>query len=97
MTISAKGVWGVSLAILLFSSLLLPQAQAATKFVANNGIDSSVCGISAATACRSISQAIANAADGDVIIVGPAATVISTTTAHSPIQVMSFSPVPAAV
>src|SRR5258706_5326104 len=71
MTISAKGVWGVSLATLLFSSSLLPQAQAATKFVANNGIDSSVCGTTAATACRSISQAIANAADGDVIVVGP--------------------------
>ena len=71
MTISAKGTWGVSLATLLFSSSLLLQAQAATKFVANNGIDSSVCGTTAATACRSISQAIANAFDGDVIVVGP--------------------------
>src|SRR6266478_903893 len=71
MTISAKGALGVSLATLFFSSLFLPQARAATKFVANNGIDSSVCGTTAATACRSISQAIANAFDGDVIFVGP--------------------------
>jgi parallel beta-helix repeat protein len=46
-------------------------AHAGTRFVAHTGIDGSNCGLDAATACRSISQAIALAAPGDTIIVGP--------------------------
>jgi hypothetical protein len=44
-------------------------AEAATLNVANNGVDSAVCG-SVASPCRSISKAIANAAPGDTILVG---------------------------
>ncbi len=56
----------VSLLILLLSS----QVQAKVLEVASNGVDSSTCG-SADAPCRSISQAIANASDGDKIVVGP--------------------------
>jgi len=45
-------------------------AEAATLNVANNGQDSGTCG-AAASPCRSISQAIANASAGDRIVVGP--------------------------
>ena len=45
-------------------------ASAATWWTSNLGSDSGSCGTSAAP-CRSISQAIANAADGDTIWVGP--------------------------
>ena len=45
-------------------------AEAATLNVANNGVDSGTCG-AAASPCRSISQAIANASAGDRIVVGP--------------------------
>ena len=38
--------------------------------MANNGVDSASCGTST-NPCRSITQAIANAADGDRIVVGP--------------------------
>src|SRR5262247_2574920 len=38
--------------------------------VANNGIDSTTCGSSGAP-CRSISQAIAHASEGDTVVVGP--------------------------
>src|SRR5882724_591533 len=44
--------------------------QAATLTVANNGLDSDTCGSSAAP-CRSISQAIAHAREGDTLVVGP--------------------------
>lgn len=47
-------------------------AEAATLQVANNGVDSAVCG-PAASPCRSISKAIANAAPGDTILVGAGA------------------------
>ncbi|HVM60714.1 MAG TPA: right-handed parallel beta-helix repeat-containing protein [Verrucomicrobiae bacterium] len=40
-----------------------------TLFVANNGSDSTTCG-SATSPCRSVSQAIHNAGNGDIIIVG---------------------------
>ena len=49
---------------------LSPRAGATTRRVANNGVDSASCGTSA-NPCRSITQAIANAADGDRIVVGP--------------------------
>lgn len=45
---------------------------AATLNVANNGVDSATCG-TGASRCRSISQAIANAAPGDTILVGAGA------------------------
>ena len=46
-------------------------ADAATRFVADTGTDGPNCGVTAATACRSISQAIALATPGDTILVGP--------------------------
>jgi parallel beta-helix repeat protein len=56
---------------LLCSTLVATHAvQAATLTVANNGLDSDTCGSSAAP-CRSISQAIAHAGEGDTIMVGP--------------------------
>jgi hypothetical protein len=45
-------------------------ASGATSWVANLGVDSASCG-SQHSPCRSISQAIENAADGDTINVGP--------------------------
>jgi hypothetical protein len=45
-------------------------AAAATLWTSNVGSDSGSCGASASP-CRSISQAIANASDGDTIWVGP--------------------------
>jgi len=52
------------------ATLLSSTAGAATLKVASNGIDTGSCGTSAAP-CRSISKAIANAAAGDTIEVGP--------------------------
>jgi hypothetical protein len=46
-------------------------ADAGTRFVAHTGTNGPNCGLDAATACRSISQAIALAAPGDMIVVGP--------------------------
>jgi parallel beta-helix repeat protein len=43
----------------------------ATRYVADNGADGPFCGHTAAAACRSISQAMALAAVGDTILVGP--------------------------
>jgi hypothetical protein len=45
-------------------------ASGATLFAANQGVDSGTCG-GVKTPCRSISQTIANAVDGDTIVVGP--------------------------
>ena len=56
----------VSLLLVGWSGIVL----ANTLSVANNGLDSATCGSSAAP-CRSISQAIANASEGDTIVVGP--------------------------
>ena len=54
---------------------LVPAVDAATLHVANDGLDTDGCGIQifrlARPPCRSISRAIANAAPGDTIIVGP--------------------------
>ena len=58
---------------LLVAALLVAAAghiQAAVFNVANNGVDSTACG-TAQSPCRSISQAITNAAAGDEILVGP--------------------------
>ncbi len=60
------------LSILVVALMLLPAfADAATRYVTDTGADSSTCGSSLATACRSISQAMALAAVGDVILVAP--------------------------
>ncbi|HWQ69060.1 MAG TPA: hypothetical protein VN494_03740 [Patescibacteria group bacterium] len=56
---------------LMFSLLLAAgEIQAATLYVANNGMDSGTCGAQAEP-CRSITQTITNASDGDTVIVGP--------------------------
>ena len=57
-------------AVLLMCALPLA-AEAATRFVAHTGTDGPNCGLDAVTACRSVSRAIALAAPGDTIIVGP--------------------------
>jgi hypothetical protein len=49
---------------------LVPAAYGATLHSANNGVDGASCGATA-TPCRSITMAIANAAPGDTIQVGP--------------------------
>ncbi len=61
----------IGVAALLASFLLVGNAAAAgtTWWVANDGLDSGACG-ARATPCRSISQAIENASDGDTIEVG---------------------------
>lgn len=57
--------------LLMFSLLLAAgEIQAATLYVANNGVDSGTCGAQTAP-CRSITQTITNASDGDTVIVGP--------------------------
>src|SRR5207245_7193672 len=61
-------------ALVLITTLLLgispAPVDAATLYVANNGIDSDTCGAKNAP-CRSVSRAIVNAAVGDTIVVGP--------------------------
>jgi copper-binding protein NosD len=52
--------------------VLLPAlADAAARYVADTGDDVPNCGLTTTTACRSITQAIALAAAGETIIVGP--------------------------
>jgi len=46
-------------------------ADAATRYVADSGFDAANCGIDLATACRSITKAIALAAPLDIVLVGP--------------------------
>lgn len=56
--------------VVLAIALAIPTtAKSVTLQVANTGTDGPTCG--GATACRSIGQAIANAAGGDTILVGP--------------------------
>jgi hypothetical protein len=57
----------LSAAVLL---ILAPCTQAATLYVANNGVDGPGCGAKE-TPCRSITQAIALAVPEDAIVVGP--------------------------
>jgi len=60
-----------SLVVIMIFCCIAPVAlEAGTLRVASNGIDSGTCGGRSAP-CRSISQAIANAFDGDRIVVGP--------------------------
>src|SRR5262245_17312598 len=56
--------------LVLAATALARPALAATLAVASTGVDSATCG-GAANPCRSISRAIANAAAGDTIVVGP--------------------------
>jgi uncharacterized protein DUF1565 len=69
----APWVW-VPVRLLALVSLMLVgwsgSMLADTLAVANNGLDSATCGLSAAP-CRSISQAIAHASEGDMLVVGP--------------------------
>ena len=55
---------------MLFSSPVIRANETRTLHVANNAVDSPACGSSAAP-CRSISQAIANAESGELLLVGP--------------------------
>lgn len=57
-------------AALALTALFLNDGQAATLWTMASGADSASCG-SNASPCRSISQTIANAQDGDTIYVGP--------------------------
>jgi len=59
-----------TLAIGLASGLLAASAGAAKLHVENHGIDGPSCGTAQAP-CRSISRGVANAAEGDTILVGP--------------------------
>ena len=59
-----------SLAIALASGLLSAAAGAAKLHVENHGVDGPSCGTQPAP-CRSISQGVLNAAEGDTILVGP--------------------------
>jgi nitrous oxidase accessory protein NosD len=56
--------------VLLASTLPAAPADALLRYVANNGVDSAACGTLTAP-CRSITKAIAGAAAGDTIVVGP--------------------------
>lgn len=62
--------WAASLGTCVGLIALATSAQAATLNVANDGTDGLLCG-AATSPCRSISQAIANAAPGSIIKVGP--------------------------
>ena len=64
-----RAIASVVAAVSLFA--VAPRADAATRYVADNGTDGPSCGISLATACRSISQAVELANPGDTILVGP--------------------------
>ena len=59
----------VCVVVLFFT--VATRADAATRYVADTGADGPSCGLALTSACRSITQAIALAAAGDTIIVGP--------------------------
>jgi hypothetical protein len=63
-------VAGLALAACTYVGAVGTTAAAATLWTSNVGSDSGSCGASASP-CRSISQAVANATDGDTIWVGP--------------------------
>jgi parallel beta-helix repeat protein len=68
-----KQLWLALLSVILLLGLregLLSTAQAGTLHVADNGTDNPACG-DRSVPCRSISQAIINASEGDTILVGP--------------------------
>ena len=64
------GVAGVALFACVYGATVGTTAAAATLWTSNVGSDSGSCGTSSSP-CRSISQAIENATDGDTIWVGP--------------------------
>ena len=66
-SISTAGIFVV--ATILFA--LAPCAHAKTIFVANNGVNSTTCGPTGQVPCRSITRGIINAANLDLIVVGP--------------------------
>jgi nitrous oxidase accessory protein NosD len=56
----------------MFASIAVPvPACAGTIVVSSNGADSPTCGAKPASACATIGQAVANASDGDSIVVWP--------------------------
>ncbi len=67
-----RAVSGVLFVFVVWTAVVLGggTSRAATLFVSNQGVDSSSCG-GPGTPCRSIGQAIHNAGNGDLIIVGP--------------------------
>ena len=62
--------WFAALAVVCWLAGLHPLSSAAILHVANNGVDTGLCG-SGSHPCRSISEALARAAYGDTIVVGP--------------------------
>lgn len=62
--------WSVALVVVCWLTSAHPLSAAKTLYVANNGVDSGLCG-GPGHKCRSISIALAHAANGDTIIVGP--------------------------
>lgn len=60
----------IRMALLALLLLVPAAAQADTLLVANDGVDSGTCG-GKGNPCRTISAAMANALDGDTIVVGP--------------------------
>ncbi len=62
--------WSVALVVVCWLTSAHPLSAAKTLYVANNGVDTGLCGGSGHK-CRSISLALAHAANGDTIIVGP--------------------------
>jgi hypothetical protein len=71
-----SSVWSagapVRAAVVVVLLTLVPAfSAAATRYVAETGGDAGGCGVTAATACRSITQAIVLANPGDTILVGP--------------------------
>jgi len=67
-----SGVGHARTALVIICLTMLPTPSAgATRYVAETGADASTCGAAAESACRSITQAIALANPGDMILVGP--------------------------
>lgn len=68
----SKSITTAAVSVLALVLLALaPCAYAKTIFVANNGADSSTCGPTGHAPCRSITRGIHNAANLDLIVVGP--------------------------
>jgi len=60
----------LALCVLAMAGSAFGAGNSRVLWVANDGVDSTSCGTSRTTQCRSITQAIKNAADGDTIEVG---------------------------
>src|SRR5262249_45079322 len=59
-----------TLAVAIFVGVAASRVEATTRWVMNDGTDGAGCGAKAAP-CRSITQAMSLAVDGDTIMVGP--------------------------